>query len=98
MLAGGLQFELALVGSLQGDGRHARQYFDDFLAQHRRPPQAVAAWIGPEGDFSAEELDAIRASGARPITLGPLVLRSETAALYTLSIISHEIQGRRGWR
>jgi len=94
LLAGGTRFELALVGSLQGDGRHARQYFDEFQTKHQRSPKTVAAWIGPEGDFSAAELDSIRASGACPITLGPLVLRSETAALYTLAVINHELQGR----
>jgi 16S rRNA (uracil1498-N3)-methyltransferase len=85
------QYELALVGSLQGDGRHPRQYFDEFRAQHQRAPQTVCAWIGPEGDFTAEELDLIRAAGARPISLGPLVLRSETAALYTLAVINYEM-------
>ena len=97
-LAGGLPFELALVGSLEGDGRHARHYFDEFQTQLQRAPKTVAAWIGPEGDFSPDELNLIRASGARPITLGPLVLRSETAALYTLSVINHELQGRVGSR
>ena len=42
-------------------------------------------WCGPEGDFTAEELRAILACGAIPVTLGPLILRSETAALYGLA-------------
>jgi 16S rRNA (uracil1498-N3)-methyltransferase len=87
-------YDLALVGSLQGDGRHPRQYFDEFRAQQNRGPQTVCAWIGPEGDFTDEELDFIGATGARPISLGPLVLRSETAALYTLSVINYELQPR----
>jgi 16S rRNA (uracil1498-N3)-methyltransferase len=92
LLARGLSFDLALVGSLQGDGRHPRAYFQEFEAQHRRRPQSVAAWIGPEGDFTGEELDLIRAGGARPIDLGPLVLRSDTAALCTLALINYELQ------
>ena len=92
LLAGGLAFALALVGSLQGDGRHPRSYFQQYEAQHRRRPQSVAAWIGPEGDFTPQELDLIRASGARPVDLGPLVLRSETAALCTLALINYELQ------
>jgi 16S rRNA (uracil1498-N3)-methyltransferase len=87
-------YDLALVGSLQGDGRHPRQYFEEFRTQRQRPPKTICAWIGPEGDFTDEELALIRASGARPISLGPLVLRSETAALYTLSIINYELQPR----
>ena len=86
--------ELALVGSPQNDGRHPRDYFDEFRARHGRAPASVTAWIGPEGDFTDAELDLIRASGARPITLGPLILRSETAALCALSIIQHELRRR----
>lgn len=92
LLARGLSFDLALVGSLQGDGRHPRVCFQDYEAQHRRRPQSVAAWIGPEGDFTGEELDLIRATGARPIDLGPLVLRSETAALSALAVINYELR------
>jgi 16S rRNA (uracil1498-N3)-methyltransferase len=87
-LARGEKFDLAIVGSLQGDGRHLRTYFPDGAPK----PKTVCVWIGPEGDFAPEELDAIRAAGALPITLGPLVLRSETAALCTLSIVNHELR------
>jgi len=96
LLAGGASFELALVGSLQGDGRHPRLFFDAFQARHGRRPQSVGAWIGPEGDFTGEELDMIRAAGARPIDLGPLVLRSETAAVCTLAVINYELRAPDG--
>jgi len=84
-------FDLALVGSLQEEAQHPREYFLSYERQHRRRPTHVLAWIGPEGDFSPAELEAIQKSGAKPITLGPLILRSETAALYTLSIINYEL-------
>jgi 16S rRNA (uracil1498-N3)-methyltransferase len=48
-------------------------------------------WIGPEGDFTNAELDAIEASGAKPITLGPLVLRADTAAIASLAVLRSEI-------
>jgi 16S rRNA (uracil1498-N3)-methyltransferase len=91
LLARGGQYDLALVGSLQGDGRHPRRYFQEFQARHQALPKTVCAWIGPEGDFTPEELDLIRAAGARPMDLGPLVLRSETAALCALSVINYEL-------
>ena len=84
--------EMAMVGALQAGARHPREYFDAFRAQHQRRPHSIALWIGPEGDFSPAELGDIRASGAQPITLGPLVLRSDTAALYALSIASYELR------
>ncbi|MCG3176307.1 MAG: Ribosomal RNA small subunit methyltransferase E [Candidatus Omnitrophica bacterium] len=37
--------------------------------------------IGPEGDFTPVEVDEACAAGALPVTLGPLTLRAETAAL-----------------
>jgi 16S rRNA (uracil1498-N3)-methyltransferase len=86
-LARGQQFDLTLVASLQEDRRHLRAY----LPAGARRPQTICVWIGPEGDFAPEEMEAIRGAGALPITLGPLVLRSETAALCALSIINHEL-------
>ncbi|SPE60290.1 Ribosomal RNA small subunit methyltransferase E [Verrucomicrobia bacterium] len=91
-LARGEPFELPLVASLQSDSQHARNYFRAFETQHGRRPRSLCIWIGPEGDFSGAELDAIKASGARPITLGQLVLRTETAACYCLSIFNYELQ------
>lgn len=85
-------FELSLVGSLQPGAQHPRKYFQNFATQHNRKPQSVFIWIGPEGDFTPEEVATIVSAGALPITLGKLVLRVETAATYCLSIINYEIQ------
>jgi 16S rRNA (uracil1498-N3)-methyltransferase len=85
LLARREKFDLSLVGSLRPDARHPRPYFE-------KPPKNICLWIGPEGDFTEAELEAIEQAGARPITLGPLVLRSDTAALYTLSIVNYELQ------
>jgi len=86
------KFELPLVASLQSDSLPARQYFQAFLARHGRLPRSVGVWVGPEGDFTPAEMTAIKAAGALPITLGPLVLRVETAAVYCLSILNYELQ------
>jgi 16S rRNA (uracil1498-N3)-methyltransferase len=86
------KFDLALVGSLQQERRHPRDVFREFETTHKRAPQGAAVWIGPEGDFTPDELQAIRDSGAVPITLGNLVLRVETAAVYCLSVLNYELQ------
>ncbi len=88
------QFDLSLVGSLQTDRCHPRECFQEFQARHKRLPHSIAVWIGPEGDFTIDELKAIQASGALPISLGRLVLRVETAAIYCLSIINYELNSR----
>jgi len=90
-LARNEKFDLALVGSLQTERRHPRECFKEYQALRRRLPQNVAVWIGPEGDFTLGELNLIRAAGALPISLGRLVLRVETAAIYCLSVLNYEL-------
>jgi 16S rRNA (uracil1498-N3)-methyltransferase len=85
-------FELSLVGSLQTERRHPREVFREFEKANGRLPKTVAIWIGPEGDFTPNELKLIEAAGAQPISLGNLTLRVETAAIYCLSILNYEMQ------
>lgn len=85
-------FDLPLVGALHPDALHPGGCFRAYRQAHAgRGPGSVAIYIGPEGDFTPAELDQVRAAGAQPITLGPLVLRSETAAIYSLSVIRYEL-------
>lgn len=90
------RMELQLVGSLQTDRRHPCDIFREFQRASGRSPQSVAIWIGPEGDFTPDELRAIQKNGARPISLGRLVLRVETAAIYCLSILNYEYNSLMG--
>ena len=53
----------------------------------------VTLLIGPEGDFSAAETHAAVAAGFLPVSLGDIVLRVETAALYGLSALRYEFGG-----
>ncbi len=89
-------FELPLIGCLENGSRHPRVWFEKFFAEHRHPPKSIGVWVGPEGDFSAAEYAAIQGAGARPITLGPLVLRVETAATYCLSVLNYELRSEAG--
>ena len=86
------KFDLSLVGALQGKARHPREVLGQFEKNKGAKPKGVAIWIGPEGDLAADELKAILDSGAKPITLGPLVLRVETAAIYCLSFLNYELR------
>jgi 16S rRNA (uracil1498-N3)-methyltransferase len=83
-------FDLQLVGSLQKQRQHPRAVFDEFEKANRHPPQSAAVWIGPEGDFTPDELKMIEDSGARPVSFGNLILRVETAAIYCLSMLNYE--------
>lgn len=71
-------------------GTPALQFIAHCEADQPRTPLATAleagrdavVLIGPEGDFSQEEIDLALACGFRPVSLGPSRLRTETAALY----------------
>ncbi len=90
-LASGEKYELPLVGSLHPGAKHPREFFHQFSQSESRPPGSICIFVGPEGDFTPEEMSRIEAFGAKPITLGKLVLRCETAAIYCLSIIHYEV-------
>jgi 16S rRNA (uracil1498-N3)-methyltransferase len=51
-------------------------------------PSAVTVIIGPEGDLTADETQGLIAAGARPVSLGKLTLRAETAAIYAVSALA----------
>lgn len=90
-LARGEKFDLPLVASLHAGRRHPREYFAEYRARTGRNPETVCVWVGPEGDFTPQEVAWVEAAGARPISLGPLVLRSDTAASYCLSVLNYEL-------
>lgn len=48
--------------------------------------------FGPEGGISRQESEALIAAGAKTMSLGPRILRAETAPLYALSAISYEFE------
>lgn len=64
------------------------------IAAHDIEQTAVSVLVGPEGGFTAEEVAAAIAAGATPVSLGPSVLRAETAALAALSVIADARAGR----
>jgi len=56
----------------------------------QRGPLSVALFVGPEGGFAGDEVALAKAHGAQPITLGPRILRAETAAVVAASLILYE--------
>ena len=84
-------FDLRLIGSLQPDAIHLKKILSDYVEQHRDRPKSVLMMVGPEGDFTPAELALAKSHGCLPITLGPIILRVETAAIYCLSVLSYEL-------
>ena len=84
-------FDLRLIGSLQPDAQHLKKILADYSTEHQHRPRSVLMLVGPEGDFTPAELALARRHGCQPITLGPIILRVETAAIYCLSVLSYEL-------
>lgn len=84
--------DLMIIGSLQPGAVPLKSLFS---SPGGELPRSVVAFIGPEGDFTPAEIGMALAAGCRPVSLGPIILRTETAAIYTLSVLSHELQGDR---
>jgi len=86
-------YDLLLVASLHAGSTTLKQALGTYATKHGHPPRSALWLVGPEGDFSSAEMTAAVMAGFVPVTLGPLVLRSDTAAIYALSTLSHELQG-----
>jgi 16S rRNA (uracil1498-N3)-methyltransferase len=84
-------FDLRLIGSLQPDAQHLKKILTNYSSDHGDRPRSVLMLVGPEGDFTPAELALARRHGCQPITLGPIILRVETAAIYCLSVLSYEL-------
>ncbi len=72
---------IKVIPSLHGHAKHIREAF----ALVPRTG-AVAIFIGPEGDFTPQEVDSSIKAGCVPVTLGQTVLRVDTAAITTVSL------------
>ena len=62
------------------------------LIRSRERLDRVGILIGPEGGFEAHEIEQLRSRGAIPVSLGPRILRTETAGLAMLAQILYEVE------
>lgn len=86
-----IAYDIRLIGSLQPDALHLKHVLSEYRDRHGDRPQKILMMVGPEGDFTPAELALAKSHGCQPITLGPIILRVETAAIYCLSILSYEL-------
>ncbi|MDF7822878.1 RsmE family RNA methyltransferase [Pontiellaceae bacterium B12227] len=77
-------YDLVLIGSLYEGSRPFREVP---IAGNKR----IAMLIGPEGDFSEEEVKAAVEAGAIPVSFGDRILRTETAAIFGLSVLAYQL-------
>lgn len=85
-------YDLKLTASLETEALSLRAQLATFQSNHAGlAPKSVIWLIGPEGDLSPGEYEQAKEAGFVPTTLGPHVMRSETAAAFALSITQYEL-------
>ncbi len=91
LLETGHSYDLMLIASLQPDTKSFASLLGNHRAEHGTLPQSVLVLIGPEGDYTPAEMGLARSFGCHPVSLGPIVLRAETAAIYSLSVLANAL-------
>lgn len=78
------------LGALIPHARPMREALASFRAPGMQPPAHAGWFVGPEGDFTPEEMTLLLDAGAIPVSLGKNILRAETAALWGLCVLGAE--------
>lgn len=86
-LASQPQAACLLIAAIEEDAKQLKS----LLPHNASVPASAMVLVGPEGDFTPAELAAAKAYGFQSLTLGPIILRAETAAIYCLSVLAHEL-------
>ncbi len=81
-------FEVSMMPYENAEG----MVFTRSLMEEIKPGQRIAVFIGPEGGFDEAEVEAALAMGTKPVTLGRRILRTETAGLAALAMLSYVLE------
>jgi 16S rRNA (uracil1498-N3)-methyltransferase len=74
-------YDLKIIPTLEGERKKLSEIFIQPY------PKNILVFIGPEGDFTTEEVNLAKKAGCIPVSLGDSVLRVETAAVAVASFI-----------
>lgn len=83
------KYDLAIMPTLEGD----RISISDVLSGFKG--KSIIVFIGPEGDFSLEEVASAKKLGCKLVTLGENVLKVDTAAISVVAILNYILESKR---
>ena len=66
----------------------SRQVINDIVELARQKKIRIGVFVGPEGGFAESEAEKLKKAGAKTISLGHRILRTETAGMTVMSILS----------
>ncbi|MDA7922721.1 16S rRNA (uracil(1498)-N(3))-methyltransferase [Verrucomicrobiales bacterium] len=82
-----------LIAAISPEARSLKEITAETRNGDEPRPETATLLIGPEGDFTPAEMSQAATEGFAALSLGPIILRSETAAIYALSIVGYELMG-----
>lgn len=80
-----------VVAAISPEAKTLKTILQEWDGENESRPAAATLLIGPEGDFTPAEISTSLSAGFSPLSLGPIILRSETAAIYALSVVGYEL-------
>jgi 16S rRNA (uracil1498-N3)-methyltransferase len=83
LIANAQGFDLKLIPTLEADRKTLKNIFNQTAKQFKK----IIVLIGPEGDFTPQEITLAKEAGFLPVSLGQQVLRVDTAAIAAVSFI-----------
>lgn len=86
------EYDIVLV-AYEKETKNKLKYELEKLKTDKRHDLKIAILIGPEGGIESSEIEILKENGAKIVTLGNRILRTETVALNVLSIIMYEFDG-----
>lgn len=82
----------AIIVAYEEERENTLKYELTKLKNMKKEKYNIGIVIGPEGGIDKEEIETLKNSGAKIVTLGQRILRTETVALNILSIIMYELE------
>ncbi|MEE1130847.1 MAG: 16S rRNA (uracil(1498)-N(3))-methyltransferase [Caryophanon sp.] len=86
------QYDVVFIADEEDAKQSERTKFADKLRALTGEAASILCIFGPEGGIARSESEALLAAGAQTMSLGPRILRAETAPLYALAAISYEFE------
>lgn len=90
-LAATEDFDLKLLGYLGEDALPVKEALSRVGEAGSDSPLRIAILTGPEGDLTSEEAEGAMEGGFLPVSLGPRILRADTAPVSLLTIVQHAL-------
>ena len=86
------EYDIVLIAYENEKETTLKQVLKEIKQSYSEKEIKIAIIIGPEGGIASEEVEILQESGAKSITLGKRILRTETVALSVLSVIMYELE------